>query len=76
MTIQNMYKYQHFLQIVTPTFRILVFRDVSLVGRFDLQNLQTSETWTLWTTQISQLLLFLFKAIRRKGRVRVYIRRM
>jgi hypothetical protein len=33
-TIQNMQVYQYLLQILMRTFRILGFRNVSLVGRF------------------------------------------
>ena len=73
ITVQNVDTRHYSLQILTPTFRILVFWDVLLVGRFDLQNLQTSETKSLWITRISQLLLFQFNLTRRQRIVRIYI---
>jgi hypothetical protein len=48
VTIQNMYTYQKALQTLMPTFRILVFPDVSPTG----------ETSMLCKPQISQLLIF------------------
>jgi hypothetical protein len=58
-----MSRYQQSLKILMPTFRIPVFREVPLVGRFEVfkpglnfSNLPTKETTTLWKSQISQLL--------------------
>jgi len=36
VTIKNMYTYNWVLQILMPTFRILVFMDVSLFRRFEV----------------------------------------
>ena len=43
VTIQNMNTYRSVLQILTPTFRILVFWDVSLAGRLESSTLPTTK---------------------------------
>jgi hypothetical protein len=58
------------LHMLMSTFRILVFQDISLIGRFLLP---TSKTKILWKPQIRHLLLFYFNAIRRKKKVCIYI---
>jgi len=51
--------YHLVLKILTVlTLRILVFRDILLVGGSQVPNLLTSETTALWKPQILQLLLF------------------
>jgi hypothetical protein len=52
----NMYTYDSALQILMPTFTILLWGDVSSVGICD--DLKTTETATLWRPQISKLLYF------------------